>query len=76
MKVAFGLDLSEKGVKFKEAYLQLDDPYLNILTKNWGNLRWFSDRNKFSSKRESRAFLNINYSRRERPWNSIKNYSS
>lgn len=55
MKVAFGLDLSEKGVKFKEAYLQLDDPYLNMFSLKTGVIYvGFSDEiNYSSSKRES-----------------------
>lgn len=55
MKIAFGLDLSEKGVAFKEAYLQLDDPYLNMFSLKTGVIYvGFSDEvNYSSSKRES-----------------------
>ena len=55
MKAAFGLDISEKGVKIKEAYIQLDDPYLNMFSLKTGIIYvGFSDEvNYSSSKRES-----------------------
>lgn len=52
IKGVFQLDISEKGVFAKEAYIQLDDPYLNIFTLKTGIVYVsFSDEVNYSSSR-------------------------
>lgn len=55
IKGVFKLDISEKGVSAKEAYIQIDEPFLNIFSFKTGIIYVnFSDEvNYSSSKRES-----------------------